>query len=55
MNRKGITHVLFGPTLEEAGYIISMHTKRYWIVTSPKGKQVTFIYDTGLYVEDVLH
>ena len=34
--------------LEEAGYIISTHTKSDWVVTTPKGKKIVFKRDKGL-------
>ena len=34
--------------LEEAGYIVSTHTKSDWVVTTPKGKNIVFKRDTGI-------
>ena len=34
--------------LEDAGYIVSTHTKGDWVVTTIKGKNIVFKWDTGL-------
>ena len=34
--------------LEEAGYIVSTHTKSDWVVTTPKGKNIFFKRDKGI-------
>ena len=34
--------------LEEAGYIVSTHTKSDWVVTTPKGTKIVFKSDTGI-------
>ena len=47
-NKYGMANLLSVPMLEEAGYIISTHTKGDWIVTSPKGTKTVFKRDTGV-------
>ena len=48
LNKKGILNLLSIPILEEAGYIVSTHTKSDWVVTAPKGKKIIFKRDTGV-------
>ena len=48
LNKKGIANLLSIPLLEEAGYIVSTHTKSDWVVTTPKGKKIVFKRDTGI-------
>ena len=48
LNKKGIANLLSIPMLEEAGYIVSTHTKSDWVVTTPKGKNIVFKRDTGI-------
>ena len=54
LNKKGIANLLSIPMLEEAGYIVSTHTKSDWVVTTPKGKKIVFKRDTGIYNRIVL-
>ena len=48
LNKKSIANLLPIPMLEEAGYIVSTHTKSNWVVTTPKGKKIVFKRDTGI-------
>ena len=48
LNKKGIANLLSIPTLEDAGYLVSTHTNAEWVVTTPKGKKITFERDTGV-------
>ena len=48
LNERGIANLLSVPMLEEAGYIVSLHTKKYWEVTTPEGVTITFRRDTGI-------
>ena len=34
--------------LEKAGYIVTSHTKKNWVVFTPKGRKVVFKRDTGI-------
>ena len=34
--------------LEAAGYIVTSHTKKDWVVFTPKGKKIVFKRDTGI-------
>ena len=34
--------------LEAAGYIVSSHTKKDWVVFTPKGNKIVFKQDTGV-------
>ena len=34
--------------LEKAGYIVASHTKKDWVVFTPKGKKIVFKRDTGV-------
>ena len=43
LNKKGI--------LEASGYIISNHTHKDWVVTTPEGKYITFKCDKGVCTE----
>ena len=47
-NEMGIANLLLFPMLENAGYIVSTHTKKEWVVITPKGKTITFKRDSGL-------
>ena len=44
----GITNLLYVPMLESAEYIVSSHTKKDWVVFTPKGKNIFFKRDTGV-------
>ena len=44
----GIANLLFIPMLENAGYIVSTHKKKEWVVITPKGKTITFKRDSGV-------
>ena len=33
---------------EAAGYVVSSHTKKDWVVFTPKGKTIVFKRDTGI-------
>ena len=46
LNEQGIVNLLPIPMLEEAGYKVSTHTDREWIVTTPKGEDIVFKRDT---------
>ena len=48
MNERGIANLFSIPMLEDAGYIVSTHTKGDWVVTTPKGKKIVFKRDTGV-------
>ena len=48
LNKRGIVNLLSIPMLEDAGYIVSIHTKGDWFVTTPKGKKIIFKRDTGV-------
>ena len=48
LNERGIVNLLSIPRLEDAGYIVSTHTKGDWVVTTPKGKKIIFKRDTGV-------
>ena len=45
LKKKGIANLLSIPMLEEAGYIVSTHTKRDWVGTTPKGTKIFFKRD----------
>ena len=49
LKQKGIANLLSIPMLEEAGYIVSTHTKSDWVVTTPKGMKI-FSRETRVYV-----
>ena len=44
----GIPNLLSIPMLENSGYIVSTHTKKYWVVITPKGRTITFKCDSGV-------
>ena len=48
LNERGIANLLSITMLEDAGYIVSTHTKGDWVVTTPKGKKIIFKRDTGV-------
>ena len=48
INERGISNLLSIPMLEDAGYIVSTHTKGDCVVTTPKGKKIVFKRDTGV-------
>ena len=48
LNDKGISNLLSTPMLEDAGYIVSTHTRGDWVLTTPKGKKFIFKRDTGV-------
>ena len=48
LNEMGIANLLLIPMLENDGYIVSTHTKKDWVVITPKGKTITFKRDSGL-------
>ena len=48
LNEMGIANLLSIPMLENAGYIVSTHTKKYWVVITPKGNTITFKRDSGV-------
>ena len=48
LNKKGIANLLSIRMLEEAGYIVSTHTKSDWVVTTPKGTKIVFKIDKGI-------
>ena len=48
VKKKGIENLLSIPMLEEAGYIVSTHTKSDWVVTTPKGTKIVFKRDRGI-------
>ena len=48
LNEKGIANLLSIPMLEAAGYIVTSHTKKDWVVFTPKGKKIVFKRDTGI-------
>ncbi len=41
----GITNLLSLPQLEAYGFIVSYHTGRNWTVTTPQGKEITFLQE----------
>ena len=48
LNERGIANLLSITMLEDAGYIVSTHTKGDWVVTTPKGKDIVFKRDKGV-------
>ena len=42
LNDRGIANLLFIPMLENAGYIVSTHSKGDWVVTTLTGKKIIF-------------
>ena len=44
----GIANLLSIPMLENTGYIVYTHTKKDWVVITPKGKTITFNRDSGV-------
>ena len=42
LNKKGIANLISIPVLEANGYILSTHTHRNWLVTTPQGTDITF-------------
>ena len=48
LNRNDITNLLSIPQLEEDGYMIDYNTTRNWIVTTPGGMEIIFLWDIGL-------
>ena len=48
LNETGIADLLSIPQLEKDGYTIDYNTKQDWVVTTPSGKCLLFITDTGL-------
>ena len=48
LNKQGIANLLSIPMLEAAGYVVSSHTKKDWVVFTPKGKKIVFKRDTGV-------
>ena len=47
-NKHGMANLLSVPMLEADGYTISTHTQGDWVVTSPRGTEITFKRDTGM-------
>ena len=48
INEMGIANILLIPMLEKAGYIVSTHTNKYWVVINSKGNNITFKRDSGV-------
>ena len=48
LNKKVIANLMSIPMLEEAGYIVSTHTKSDWVVTTPKGNNIVFKRDKDI-------
>ena len=48
LNEQRIANLLSIPMLEADGYIISSHTKKDWVVFTPKGEKSIFKRDTGV-------
>ena len=48
LNVRVIANLISVPMLEEAGYIVSSHTKKDWEVATPEGVTITFRRDTGI-------
>ena len=49
LNERDIANLLSIPMLEDAGYILSTHTKGDWFVTNPKNRKIIFKRDTGVF------
>ena len=48
LNEMGIANLLPIPMLDNAWYSVSTHTKKDWVVITPKGKTITFKRDSGV-------
>ena len=48
LKERVIANLLSVPMLEEAGYIVSSHTKKDWEVTTPEQVTITFKRYTGI-------
>ena len=50
LNEQGVANILSVPVLESAGCVISSHTKKDWVVFTPKpkSKKIVFKRDTGV-------
>ena len=48
LNERVIANLLSVPMFEEAGYIVSSHTKKDWELNNPEGVTITFKRDTGI-------
>ena len=48
LNKQGIANLFSVPMLESAGYIVSSHMKKDWVVFTPKGKKIVFKRGTGI-------
>ena len=48
LNHNSTVHLLLISQLEKYGYKITYNTVHDWVVTTPKGKKITFKHDTGL-------
>ena len=44
----GVVNLLLISILKNSGYIVFTHTKKYWVVLTPKVKTITFKRDSGL-------
>ena len=44
----GVVNLLLISMLENSGYIVFTHTKKYWVVLTPKVKTITFKRDSGV-------
>jgi hypothetical protein len=43
--RNGIANLLSLPQLEADGFTVSYHTSGNWIITTPRGKDITFLQE----------
>jgi hypothetical protein len=43
--RNGIANLLFLPQMEVDGFTVSYHTGGNWIITTPQGKEITFLQE----------
>ena len=48
LNEQGIANLLSIPQLEKDGYTIDYNTKQDWVVTTPEGKCILFLKETGM-------
>ena len=48
LNKQVKANLLSVPILESAGYIMSSHTKKDWVVVTSKGQKIFFKRDTGV-------
>ena len=48
LNDMGIPNLLSIPMLENSGCIVYTHTKKDWVVITPKGRTITFKCDLGV-------